>query len=196
MSRLKSSCRLARVVLPVAGACFILMAATSRGTSYLTTIGPPNLRFAPSPERGTIVPTLYSFADSRPVKIEVAVAKPADKPAVKPADKPVAQPEPQPKAAAPEIVISPPATNATEVTTSSDAAPPVPPPLGDMGANPMPGTAGTTIVTPEMLLNFFKPVPGGTGNAAQTTVLVPGNLGFIPPVPTTDHSSRAVYKKE
>lgn len=192
MSRLKSSCRLARVTLPVAGACFILMAGTSHGTSYLNTIGPPNLRFAPSPERGTIVPTLYSFADSRPVKTEVAVAKPADKPA----DKPVVKPEPKVAAVTPEIVISPPATNGTVVTSSSDAATPIQPTPIMEGANPTPGTADTTIVTPEMLLNFFKPQPGGTGNAAQTTVVVPGKLGFIPPAPMTDHSSRAVYKKE
>jgi hypothetical protein len=65
------------------------------------------------------------------------------------------------------------------------------------GASQTSGPADNTVVTPEMLLDYLKPSPGGTGNAAQSAVVVPVKLGFIPPLmPTTDRSSRAVYKKE
>ncbi len=189
MSRLKTSRGLARVFIPGVAAWLIFFSDVSRGIvslpspPYLTTVGPPNLRFSPSQERARQVPTYYTFADSLPPKPEVAAAPAAPKPDI----------------STNAIGIFPPSTNGTVITSTSpsslDTANPVqvssgPAPASDL--NP----ADVSVVTPEMLLQYLKPAPGGTGNAAQPVVVAPVKLGFIPPAPTTDHSSQAVYKKE
>lgn len=193
MSRLKTSRRLARVIIPVVAVLFALISNAARvasnGTPYLSSVGPPSLRFAPTQERGIFAPTYYSLADSQPKKAEVAAAAPGAKPVTSPATPPADNIS--------EIDIFPPSTNGTEMTSSSPPAAPAftPPPDVD-GANQISGPADKMVVTPEMLLDYLKPSPGGTGNAAQSAVVVPVKLGFVPPTPVTTPSSRAVYKKE
>jgi hypothetical protein len=195
MSRLKTLRRLARVILPAVAVSFVSISnaahVASGGTPYLTTVGPPSLRFAPSPDRGVITPTYYSLADSQPKKPEVAVAAPGVKPVITPPAQPVVAPEPSRADDLSEIAVFPPSTNGTMITSSSPPAalPFTPPP--DIG-----GAIDNTVVTPEMLLDYLKPSPVGTGNAAQTAVVVPVKLGFVPPTPATAPSSQAVYKKE
>jgi hypothetical protein len=193
MSRLKTSRRLARVILPVVAVLFSLVSDASHGTSYLSSVGPPNLRFEPIHDRGIIVPTLYAFADSMPVKAEVSTAAAGAKPDMKPE----AKPESKPVASTPEIVIFPPSTNGTVITSSSPIILPTqPPPPTPGGFYPPSGPNDNTIVTPEMLLDYLRPARGGTGNAAQVPGDAPMRFGFVPPTPMTDKSSQSVYKKE
>lgn len=192
MSRLKTSRRLARVKLPVAAAFLIILSDVSHGTEYLASVGPPELRFAPSSERGTLVPTLYCLADSLP-KIEVSVAKPAPKTESKPAPAPqivFPSSSPVPTNA---IAVFPPSTNNTVMTSSS------PPPLSQpsyISTDQMPEPPPNTAVTPEMFLDYLRPRPGGTGNATQPPDAGMPRPDFVPPVPVTGPSSRSVYKNE
>jgi hypothetical protein len=143
-------------------------------------------------------PTYYSLSDSLPKKPEVAVAAPGTKPDTN--SQPAVASKPVTDDNTPDIAIFPPSTNGTEMTSSSPpTAPPVmaftPPPDAN-GPNQVSGPPDKTVVTPEMLLDYLKPSPGGTGNAAQSAVVVPVKFGFIPPTSATVPSSQAVYKKE
>lgn len=205
MSRLKTSRRLARVIVPVVVVWIALISNAARvasnGTPYLTSVGPPSLRFAPAPERGVFTPTYYSLSDSQPKKAEVKPEIATAAPGTKPPAQPAVAPQSKPVETAPEIAVFPPSTNGSEMTSSSPpAAPPAlafTPPPDAAGANQVSGPADNAVVTPEMLLDYLKPSPGGTGNATQSAVVVPVKLGFVPPTPATaPPSSRAVYKKE
>jgi len=204
MSRLKTLRRLARVLVPVVAVLFALISnaahVVSGGPPYLSTIGPPSLRFAPDKDRGMFTPTYYCLADSQPkkpeIKPEIATAAPGTKPDTK--VPPLALPAAaaiKPVEPAPEIAVFPPSTNGSMMTSSSP-----PTALPALTFTPAPDAGGdrpdNTIVTPEMVLDYLKPAPGGTGNAAQSAVVVPVKLGFVPPTPTTAPSSQAVYKKE
>ncbi len=53
-----------------------------------------------------------------------------------------------------------------------------------------PSVTNIMVVTPEMLDSYFQ--PSSTQNGGPPSA--PAKLGFMPPMPVSDHSSRAVYK--
>jgi len=65
---------------------------------------------------------------------------------------------------------------------------------GTMMPPVQPGDSSSPI-TPQLLVDFFKPVPGGK-NPAGTAVFTPMEIGFTPPAPKAGLESRAIYKSE
>ena len=53
-------------------------------------------------------------------------------------------------------------------------------------------TAPAVGMTPQMMAEYFQPVPGRTN--APAALFVPVSVSFTPPVPKTEVSSRATYK--
>ncbi|MCS7091400.1 MAG: hypothetical protein NZM03_11890 [Limisphaera sp.] len=51
------------------------------------------------------------------------------------------------------------------------------------------------LVTPQMLVEFFKPVPGAS-NPVPARVLVPVDMGFRPPLATPVPTSQAIYRSQ
>ena len=183
MSRLHKLRGRARVIFPAVVSAVFVISATLRGNSYLSSIGPPSLRFESPQTHRSLVPTEYSFADSLPVKVEKAVIpQPATVPTHPVVDNAVKIFPASTNSATSQIVVA--STDSTQPAATSDQA------------NPAPNMGDMTIVTPEMLVDYLKPAPGGTRNAAQTGVVLPGKLGFTPPATVAAPSSQAIYKKE
>jgi len=72
--------------------------------------------------------------------------------------------------------------------------------LATGNTNPAPADTNTVgpasdllLVTPQMLVEFFKPVPGVT-NTAPLRVLVPMDVEFQPPLARPPASSQAIYR--
>jgi len=72
--------------------------------------------------------------------------------------------------------------------------------LATGNTNPAPADTNTVgpasdllLVTPQMLGEFFKPVPGVT-NTAPLRVLVPMDVEFQPPLARPPASSQAIYR--
>lgn len=103
--------------------------------------------------------------------------------------------------------VEPPANAAPETAlvsttnTNANAAQPtlVTPSIGESTASTpaaaSPAAGDMLVVTPQMLAEFFKPMPGAT-NGAGVSVFAPVPLGFTPPVERTPPSSRATYRTE
>ena len=167
-------------------------AATSADADrlYLCKVGPPNVRFESSGPRECFVPTRYVLSDSMPPKVEVPL------------------PEKPTNAAPVEAVASSPVTNLPPVTVSAEKTdlngPKAMLPVPGLDADLTPTTSltakkETSIVTPEMLVDYFKPLSfGGAagGGGGSPTVVLPMKMGFTPPSPVPDRSSRASYKIE
>lgn len=100
--------------------------------------------------------------------------------------------------------------SATAPAASTGSSPTNPaPPYEFVLPDPLPGSApsastGATtntvgpasemlIVTPQMLVDFFKPLPG-LSNAAPVRVIVPVDIGFQPPLVQPAPSSQAIYR--
>lgn len=154
------------VLVSVVAAVFAPRVGTAG--NYLCSVGPPALRFQSFShyEKTDTAPTRYSLADSRPVKI-------VQQPSEPPAD--------SAKSPALPAITMPAAANANSSTA-----------LGKDSATPYAGPSVTNImvVTPEMLDSYFQ--PSSTQNGGPPSA--PAKLGFMPPMPVSDHSSRAVYK--
>ena len=147
--------------------------------AYLPLTGPTQLRFE------AIAPQTFTLS---PVKIPEAKPAHGEPPTAVETTSP-------PTNAAPEItVVAPPEMIANPL--------PAEPPLASIGESlaPKPVAASPPagdmlVITPQMLAEFFKPVPGAT-NAAGVSVFVPVPLGFTPPTDRNPPSSRATYKTE
>lgn len=191
MSRLKKSRRLAWFIFFVV-AVLIAVPAMSRSNSYLSSVGPPNLRFESSQTRGTLVPTVYFLSESKPVKTEIAEIPAAPAALSKTLRVPLEE--------ADSIKIFPPATNDAGSTIIASSPDSIPSATTSIDGSPISDASEEiSVVTPQMLLNYLKPAPVGTGNADQTAVIVPVKFGFVPPAPVTsqtNHSSQAIYTKE
>ena len=66
------------------------------------------------------------------------------------------------------------------------------PPPGSV-TNPISPASEMLFVTPQMLVEFFKPLPGST-NAGPVRVIVPVDIGFQPPLGQPTPSSQAIYR--
>ena len=66
------------------------------------------------------------------------------------------------------------------------------PPSGSV-TNPTSPASEMLFVTPQMLVEFFKPLPGST-NTAPVRVIVPVDIGFQPPLGQPTPSSQAIYR--
>ena len=150
--------------------------AQSRSPCYLAEVGPPTLRFD-SPERGPVVPTEFSYNESKP-PIPQKVEPPAS---------------------------SGPATNSPSDIATGDAGKNlsatnslagVAQPTIPFGSDAQTSGVDPSIVTPLTILEYLQPmggppVPNGKGAA----VLIPVNINFTPPV-RANVSSTAIYKRE
>jgi hypothetical protein len=135
------------------------------------------LRFDSPVRRGTVYPTEFSYDESKP-KIPANAGVPV-LPATTEADDQDNM----------VMLPNPAATN----NTPSLAEFPIP--SADM-SNTQPSIADFAIVTPQMILNFLKPI--GVGDGKGAAVLVPVKIGFTPPISAGSgrNSSTAVYKRE
>lgn len=145
------------------------------GTAYLPITGPTPLRFEAVRVRPAVTSALNDpskisdkFSDKSPGKIPDA----ATNAAVPPPETswPVA-----PEVSAPPVV----------TTTVESSAPYAVRPVTD---NPL-------VITPQMLVEYFRPAAGAT-NGAGVSVFMPLPVGFTPPMEKTPVSSRATYKTE
>ena len=170
-------------------------AATSADADkvYLCKVGPPSLRFESSGPRECFVPTRYALSDSLPPKAEVPL------------------PEKPTNAVPTEVPVVASVTNLPPLIVSAEKAdfnsPKAMLPVPNLDADLTPtaslsGKKDTSIVTPEMLVDYFRPLPGGggmsggNGNGLAPTVVLPMKMGFTPPSPVPDRFSRATYKVE
>jgi hypothetical protein len=186
MSRLKSLQVSGYVIISaVAVAASVTLCAGGEGQAmrwspslpqaYLLRVGPPNLRYeSAGPRENVIAPTRYAWAESQPAKIEM----------------------PPPGTAADAVAIS-----ATPTNNNATAAVPmvvktgsVSPPPSLQAANSAPSVTDQTVVTPEMLADYLKPLPGG--NDGTPAAGASAKLQFTLPTLMAEHSSRAVYKRE
>jgi hypothetical protein len=144
-----------------------------RSQAYLLRVGPPNLRYeSAGPRENKIAPTRYALAESQPAKIEM----------------------PPPGNAVDAVAISSVPANAVPATPMVVKTGSVSPTSGLNAVNSAPGVTDQTVVTPEMLADYLKPLPGG--NDGTPAVGAAAKLPFTLPTLMPDHSSRAVYKSE
>ena len=143
--------------------------------AYLLRVGPPSLRYesAGSRNNNELAPTRYALAESQPAKIEI----------------------PPPGSVADAVTISTTPTNNNAVAAAEMVkAGSVSPPPSLNAANSAPVVTDLTVVTPEMLADYLKPLPDGNGGTPATGASA--KLQFTLPTLMSDHSSRAVYKSE
>jgi hypothetical protein len=188
MSRLKSLQVSGYVIISaVAVAASVTLCAGGEGQAmrwspslpqaYLLRVGPPSLRYeSAGPRENVIAPTRYAWAESQPAKIEM----------------------PPPGTAADAVT-----TSATPANNNNNATAAVPmvvktgsvsPSPSLHAANSMPSVTDQTVVTPEMLADYLKPLPGG--NDGTPAAGASAKLQFTLPTLMAEHSSRAVYKRE
>lgn len=188
MSRLKSLQVSGYVIVSaVAVAASVTLCAGGEGQAmrwspplpqaYLLRVGPPSLRYeSAGPRENVIAPTRYAWAESQPAKIEM----------------------PPPGTAADAVTTSSTPTNnnnnATAAVPMVVKAGSVSPSPSLHAANFAPSVTDQTVVTPEMLADYLKPLPGG--NDGTPVVGASAKLQFTLPTLMADHSSRAVYKSE
>lgn len=155
-------------------ACIILVALaavtepSTRGAAYLPLVGPPPIRFQKATDGSKI------FSWTPPAIIPPAVAVETNLPSV-------TSTIPVNNVAAPQPVIEP-------------ANTPVPPPSENLATNSVVQTRSANdllVVTPEMLVDYFKPNHNAT-NAANVRVLAP--VDFTPPASGSIPSSQAIYR--
>jgi hypothetical protein len=137
--------------------------------AYLPALGPAPLRFQSPP---AFVATVSMLPPLRSAEAEVLEPEPAVTNEAAAAEPPVVQP-------------AAPAVSAERKNTLAEAVPPVesapPPPPVEIPATP--------IVTPQMLIEYFR--PSATGTNAGTSVIIPG--AFLPPQSAPPSSSAATY---
>lgn len=186
MSRLKSLQVSGYVIISaVAVAASVSLCAGGEGQAmrwspplpqaYLLRVGPPSLRYeSAGPRENVIAPTRYAWAESLPAKIEM----------------------PPPGTAADAVTTSstPTNNNATAAVPMVVKAGSVSPPPSLHAANSAPSVTDQTVVTPEMLADYLKPLPGG--NDGTPAAGASAKLQFTLPTLMAEHSSRAVYKRE
>jgi hypothetical protein len=138
-----------------------------------------------------------------PLRFEVVMARtfalPPGKPAEHPAKTDDAKPVIEPIQALTNAVPGPLTVSVSSAEPDMGAAPTAPQTfsLGESLA-PIPTAAyspagGTTLITPQIVAEYFKPAPGST-NAAGVSVFLPVPVGFTPPMENPPASSRATYK--
>jgi len=158
--------------------------AKSAAIGYLAKVGPVPLRFLPRITKIGVLPPLPDGSST-----------PASNPQI---------PNPPPQsdsATAPQSATPPAQIPADPASPLSDApADQSPDSLLPVIENPAPDPASTPhsandllVVTPQMLIEYFKPVGSSTNNAG---VSVLGPVNFTPPTPAVAPSSRAVYKTD
>ncbi len=149
-------------------ALMVLMGPSAHGEAYLPLVGPPPMRF----EATTSDATRFSWTPPAltPPTVDVETSLPPVTPTI-----PVNN-----------VVSQPPVIEAASVPASS---PPENLPT-KKSAIETPSANNLLIVTPEMLVDYFKPNNDAT-NAANVHVLVPVN--FTPPVSVSTPSSHASY---
>lgn len=163
------------IAIPLAG----LVAMNANGGGYLSIVGPAPLRFE----------TVAAYMRSFPMP---ALAMDNSRPAMSAVDTSLSLTNSTP----------PLQTGSTSATTNNAAATilsaqsqeplAVPQEAFDAMFSDSP-TAVAPVVTPQMLVEYFRPTPGTT-NGVGITVVVPGDVGFTPP--GTRPSSQAIYKAE
>jgi len=189
MGRLKRLQVSGRMILPVvAMAASVSLCAGGEGhalrrspparpplpQAYLFRVGPPSLRYeSAGPCKNEVAPTRYAWADSKPVKNEM----------------------PPPGSAADAVAISSSPTNnhavaGVEVVKAGFVSPP--PSLS--AATFAPSVMDQSVVTPEMLADYLKPL--SDGNDGTPAAGASAKLQFTLPTLMADHASRAVYKSE
>ena len=166
-----------RPSVAVVGMLFVtIVQLQSRSPNYLSGVGPPTLRFDTS-DRGQVIPTEFSFNESKP-------------------------PVPA-KVDAPATPVLASATNTTLGTASdpnknspdTNSLASVAKPLVQMDETPQ--TSGDlSIVTPMMVLEYLKPLTPSGGAIGKGAAVIPAvKIDFTPPV-RANNSSTAVYKRE
>lgn len=150
----------------------------SRSPYYLSGVGPPILRFD-TPERGQIVPTEFSFNESKPpVPAKTDVPAPAGM-----------------SSASTNTAIasaSGPGKNSAETNLTDSVAQPFIPLI----ENGQTSEVDPNIVTPLMVLEYLQPMGGlSNTNGKGAAVLIPVKINFTPPV-RVNNSSTAVYQRE
>lgn len=164
--------------------------ATAKNTAigYLAKVGPVPLRFQPRPTKIAILPPLPE--DSPAPAANPSTPTPASD------SNPI--PDPKPGAPTESAPVEPPPPTAPlsdllEEKNTDSLLPRVETPA--MIPDEKPHSANDLLViTPQMLIDYFKPAGGSTTNTTGVSVLGPVN--FMPPAPSTPPSSRAVYKTE
>lgn len=180
----------------------------AHGDGYLRWVGPSRLRFLTLSDPA--ISDSWTIDNDPPQSAEPAqtnapavpspsAASTGPSPAIPPPDPSLTNPPAPPQ--------SPPVT-APNVTAAQSPANPVPGyefvlPDSLPGASSLTSTPAVTntigpasemlLVTPQMLVDFFKPMPGAT-NAAPVRVLVPVDIGFQPPLASPAPPSRAIYR--
>jgi hypothetical protein len=94
--------------------------------------------------------------------------------------------------------LSPVVTNSVHGSSVAVAGPVETPnsgPQPDSGMQPERSDDVTIPVSPEVLVEFFKPVAGGKA-AHGATGTKPGQIGFTPPAPKGGPESQAIYKTQ
>jgi hypothetical protein len=151
-------------------------AATSDG--YLALLGPAPLRFqeTPPPALHVALPPL-AMTNEVPREVSPPAAPPVPCPAAPPAD----------------TAVDPFEWSwlSTDPSEAPGTAPAAAPDLWPAPPEPPPATA-PTLITPQMLLEYFQPLRAGTNGPATLSVPVQ----FYPPTPLPAPSSRATYRVE
>jgi|GEM_PF-1049759 len=180
-----------------------------QGTGYLSTLGPPPLRFLTIPGRTNAgfegINIVIDLPDRHSTNLTAEATAPAPDEAnlTSPV---VSAPAASGSTNGPAVAAA--STNGPVVPAGVASAPSAPPyefvfadPLLAIGnTNPAPAGTNTVgpasdllLVTPQMLVEFFKPVPGVT-NTAPLRVVVPMEVEFQPPLARPPTSSQAIYR--
>ncbi len=204
----------AKGVLLAAGALGLVCGARSSwagGTPYLQVIGPAPMRFISIPGK--------PLGDSLIIDNDTFAESVARQPVTKTSSKDESAPNSnQPNTetiATPDAELStsstltipiqpglPPAVSSASTTNAvptyefvwPDSSPvgSTSPPPGSV-TNPTSPASEMLFVTPQMLVEFFKPLPGST-NTGPVRVIVPVDIGFQPPLGQPTPSSQAIYR--
>jgi hypothetical protein len=161
--------------------------AKSAALGYLATVGPVPLRFQPRVTKIGILPPISEGSPVSEPKPEVPNPPPVSTSEPTPENTPAQ--EPIPAEPMPPLSDTPPVQ---PDQTPDSLLPVIENPLPDP-AQPPRSANDLLVITPQILIEYFKPV-GSSTNAAGVSVLGPVN--FTPPTPTIAPSSRAVYKTE
>jgi hypothetical protein len=157
-------------------ACVILIALASltelpaRDAAYLPLIGPPPLRFEKATGGSKNISWIPPALTPPAVAVEIKL---------------------------PSVTSTTPANNVVPPSPANGSAnAPVPLPPENLSTNPAVQTRPANnllVVTPEMLVDFFRPNNDGT-NAANVRVLAP--VIFTPPASASIPSSQAIYTSQ
>lgn len=183
------------------------------GAPYLKVIGPAPLRFISIPDKpvedfqvtnndnNTESATCQPDTETSSKDETVSSSKQPDT-----TEPPIATPDAKLSTSAsstiPTRAASPPPIPSPSITNAAPSyefvwpdAPPVvlPSPGSGSVTNPISPASEMLFVTPQMLVEFFKPLPGNT-NTAPVRVIVPVDIGFQPPLGQPTPSSQAIYR--